>query len=444
MYPNLLASPSNTPALATASTSTTSTVLSPRKSPLVDGATMSPKSRLRASAPVMISSEKSKKALPGIEFPTGVEQKIEPESKLLSPRQIQLTPRKVTILDEGDSPRQLTPRSPRSPRALQDEIIPSSRQHIERRPSAISDSPTKPLSPQRRDAISRASAPPNMMTIIDVNFPDQRAAELSQDFSLTWIMTAKAQAAKPKRNTNAVSTASSAASSSTTSTPIQANLTEAIIRAFARTDYKILKRELHPELLALLPANGNEDTVSHRVILKALFGPALRHSAAGKTLLTMKRSVMERHPWHAELRIDSLPDEQTKLSSIAAMREQASATVDMSFGMGNRTLAGSKLPSALLEFWKLMDKQLVAWANENSSLSSELVEAARSNLGIDIIFTSMIYPAIYGNAEEAHLAVPGWFANAVREAHLQAWPAFFADFVKQVEADNALSNKEKS
>lgn len=77
-----------------------------------------------------------------------------------------------------------------------------------------------------------------------------------------------------------------------------------------------------------------------------------------------------------------------------------------------------------------MDRNLVQWAKENPALTAEDIKTARSNLGFDLIMTRLVYPLITPDQEEAKLAAPTWFLNAVRGAHLAAWPSFFADFEK--------------
>lgn len=374
----------------------------------------------RGSAPVMSSGEKTKKTVPRLPISSDEVIANDPVSPYKSARQITLSPRKSN------------PQSPRSPRGFEDERPPSSRQRIEKKLATADDSSTT-SSPQKRDPSSRASAPPKMITALDVSRTDLKLNELSAEFSKGWIKAAKLAASKPKANAK---NGDSMNLSSPSGKPI---LSEAIISSISRSECQLLKSELHPDLLAMLPANCEKNSISHADILKALFGQALRHSIAGKTLLTMKRAVMEENPAYAQLTIDSSCDDEFKQAAISGMQDQASAAVDMSFGMGKRSLAASKLPAALINCWKMMDLDLVEWAKENSLLSNEKIQIARSNLGIDTIITRMIYPLIYGSPHESHLLAPGWYANAVRTQLIAAWPEFFADFVKMTEAKDLLS-----
>jgi len=115
---------------------------------------------------------------------------------------------------------------------------------------------------------------------------------------------------------------------------------------------------------------------------------------------------------------------------MTAMQAYADAIIDVCFGASAKSLASSQLPKALIEFWKTADAALVAWALDNPDLPAEKIAGVRSNLGIDIILTRQIYPMIFGHADEAHLAVPGWFASIVREAAIKIWPEFFHDFLQ--------------
>lgn len=272
--------------------------------------------------------------------------------------------------------------------------------------------------------------------MITANTVDRSELDLdlfSSELARAWINAAKAASCKRK------TMAASSDSSNVSSPPGKAVLSETIIRSIARSEYKLLKSDLPADLLAILPVNNKDDFVSHPVVLKALFAQALRDSSAGKTLLAMKREVMESNPEYAGLRIDSMPDETMKQAAIAGMQAQARAVLEMSFGKGQHTLAASKLPAVLLTFWKKMDHALLEWARNNPALSDAVIHAARSNLGIDIIITRMIYPLIYGSPHEAHLAVPGWYASAIRSIHIEAWPAFFADFLAHAGSENIHS-----
>lgn len=333
--------------------------------------------------------------------------------------QISLSARTVSIQNQ------------RSPRIFEDEFPPSSRQRIEIKSSVVTDSTKSSL--QRRDLSSRSSAPPKMIATMDIHFSEVNLEELSEEFAKSWIEAAKLAASKPKVN------AKQSDSPNLNSPSGKPSLSEAIIRSISRSDCQLLKSKLHPDLLAVLPTNNDKDVVSHADVLKALFGQALRNSIAGKTLLAMKIAVMESNPTYKKMTTHSVPDAEFKQAAIDSMQPQAGAAVDMAFGMEKRSLAASKLPDALINCWKLMDRELVKWAKENPSLSDELIYTARSNLGIDILITRMIYPLIYGSPHESHLLAPGWYANAVKSMLVTAWPEFFSDFVMQTNAEKKLS-----
>lgn len=396
------------PAFLTGSTSSTSSTLpstsTPEKNSDLNDNFISPKPVKRGSAPAMSSGKKLKTSVFKLPFPYREAMANEPVSPSSSARQITVTPRKNESKSSG------------SPRVLEDERPPSSRQHIEKKYGFASDT-SSIASLQKRDPSSRSSAPPKMIAALGATQTNLKLTTLSAEFSKAWIKAAREAAGKSGK----------------------AILTEAIIQSISRSECRFLKSELSPDLLAMLPANSEKNTVTHADVLKALFGHALRNSGAGKTLLTMKRVVMEENPAYAQIKIGSIPDNDFKETAIEGMKQQAKAGVDVAFGIGERSLAASKLPVALIDCWKMMDRELVEWAKENPLLSDEKILVARSNLGIDTIITRMIYPLIYGDSLESHLLVPGWYANAVRLQLIAAWPEFFADFVKQMEAESSLS-----
>lgn len=367
----------------------------------------------------MSSLEKTKHTTYALLFPSELDRSSDPVSPFKASRQISLSVRTAST------------QSPGSSRAFDDELPPSSRQHIEKKSSIDAGGPGSPQ--KRRDQSSRSSAPPKMIATADIHTSNINLAELSEEFTKSWIASAKLAASKPKVNAKQ---SDSPNLNSSSGKPI---LSEAIIRSISRSDCQLLKSKLHPDLLAVLPTKNDKDVVSHADVLKALFGQALRNSIAGKTLLAMKIAVMESNPAYKKISINSVRDEEFKQAAIDSMQPQASAAVDMAFGMETRSLAASKLPDALLHCWKLMDRELVKWAEESPSLSDEIIRTARSNLGIDILITRMIYPLIYGSPHESHLLALGWYANAVKSMLVTAWPEFFADFVKQTQAENLLS-----
>lgn len=400
----------------TTSTSSSGTV---QVSTFNDSVTPS-KSLKRGSAPVMLSLEKTRKITPKIPFPSDADM----TSDHVSP----FKPSVKTSL----SVRTESSQSPKSPRAFEDELPPSSRHRIEKKPYISTDGSTRP-SLQKRDPSSRSSAPPKMIATADIHHADMNLEELSEEFAKSWIKAAKLAASKPKVN---IKQSDSAILSSP---PGKSILTEAIIRSISRSDCQIPKSKIHPHLLAILPTTNDKEFVPHAEILNALFGQSLRNSIAGKTLLTMKLAALESNPAYAQITIDSIRKEELKQAGIESMQPQARAAVDMSLGMGKHSLATSKLPAALINGWKLMDRELVKWAKENPLLSDEIIQTARSNLGIDTIITRMIYPLIYGSPHESHLLAPGWYANAVKSILIAEWPEFFADFVKQTEDEKKFS-----
>ena len=70
------------------------------------------------------------------------------------------------------------------------------------------------------------------------------------------------------------------------------------------------------------------------------------------------------------------------------------------------------------------------------------VRKARSALGYDLIVTRSILPLIRGGTGESDLVILTWFENAVFDAHVERWNAFFQDFARVVDAErNTISGK---
>jgi hypothetical protein len=179
-------------------------------------------------------------------------------------------------------------------------------------------------------------------------------------------------------------------------------------------------------------------------LLRSITGNSLNVSHTGSTLSAMKKVVMDKHKgdeltisrW-AEMRNNKELQELTEQN----MAEEANATAEVSLGQPP-SVANSKLPSDLLTLWKEADRLLCVWAAENEALSSDDILKARSALGYDLIVTRSILPLIRGDDKETHLAIPGWFANAVLDAHLERWKSFFQDFARVVDAErNGTSGK---
>ncbi len=196
--------------------------------------------------------------------------------------------------------------------------------------------------------------------------------------------------------------------------------------------------------IATSKAGAIGNGVSHTNLLRSLTGDSLRASHVGSTLLAMKNAVMLKHKGD-QLTISKWSDmeNQQNLQELTeeAMADEASATAEVSLGQPP-SLANSKLPSDLLAIWKEADRLLCEWAAENDLLSLDDVRKARSALGYDLIVTRSILPLIRGGTGESDLVILTWFENAVFDAHVERWNAFFQDFARVVDAErNTISGK---
>ncbi|MGB4345547.1 MAG: hypothetical protein WBJ21_04035 [Burkholderiaceae bacterium] len=349
------------------------------------------------------------------------------------------SPRRVRIID-NDPDHKKKEASPRlsSPRNTQNESPPNLRRILSVKDNDKALTHTQLQTPKSAETNSQASphhrnsAPAAMIRMLASPRPDPRLPELSGELAELWIAVAKNSSAKAKVNSDGTlkssSNANSSNSSNTSATASEGKLTETIIRAFGRQEYEILKTDCSPSLQAMLP-NDSSLTVKHNVIIKLLFGSGLKDSPVGKTLATMKRLVVEQQGFASLSMQEVLDDTDKKTAAMADMQQKAKAVVDIAFGLQGYAIRQSQLPAELIRFWKTLDASLVAWAASNPELNKEMLKTARSNLGIDLILTRMVYPLVTPTQTEATLAAPNWFQNAVRLAFKEAWPAFFDDFI---------------
>ncbi len=364
------------------------------------------------------------------------------------------SPRRIRIID-NDLDHKKKEASPRlqSPRSLQNESPPNLRRMLSFKDSdktRIHAQVPVPKSAEKNSHSSsqhRSSAPAAMIRMLASPRPDPRLPELADELAELWITVAKNSSAKAKVNPDGTlkfssNTNSSSNSSNSSATANEGKLSESIIRAFGRQEYEILKTDCSSSLQAMLP-NDSSLTVKHNVIIKLLFGAGLKDSPVGKTLATMKRLVMEQQGFASLSMQEVLDDSDKKAVAMADMQQKAKAAVEIAFGLHGYSISQSQLPAELIRFWKTLDASLVAWAAANPELSKEMLKTARSNLGIDLILLRLIYPLVTPTQNEATLAAPNWFQNAVKLAFKEAWPAFFDDFVLNNDAEIAAAKSVK-
>ena len=433
---------------STSATSTTATSTSIANSPSKN----TPKKH-RDSAPAILSVEKRQADSPNLNLNLGQLSRsstndgtknspsspFSPEHsdpRLTSPRRVQITG------GDRDGSTVRSPLSPRSARGFKEETMPGLKRRLdfskktEATDLAQASAPAV-ISPDKKSVLYRNSAPAAMLRMTTLK-SDARLGPCAIELGKIIIKTMRSEA-KPHHPKNT----SSASSSCTTNSLVATNnmLTTTVINAFGRTEIEVKEADCSTEMLGLLSSvqcragksrnKANDASIfGHDLMIKAIFSESVATSAAGKTLLTMKRVVMEGPELKELTMTEVLGDAEKKQAGIASMKLQAEACVAMTFGIGDRSLANSKLPPELFICWKEMDRNLVQWAQENPALTAEDIKTARSNLGFDLIMTRLVYPLITPDQEEAKLAAPTWFLNAVRGAHLAAWPSFFADFEK--------------
>lgn len=183
-------------------------------------------------------------------------------------------------------------------------------------------------------------------------------------------------------------------------------------------------------------------SISHSRLIKILFLDCLADSAIGKTIRAMRTVVMSQYDG------DSLTTEKAELTEEESIgfkkrmkqniESEAQACAKVLMGVDATSLSASKLPQEIVDFWKALDRELHLSLSTISSLSTEQVLQARSNLGFDLVVTRLVMPLVSGPKTEANLAVPQMLVGAVTQEIKKKWPAFFESFVKAVAAEEAL------
>lgn len=215
-------------------------------------------------------------------------------------------------------------------------------------------------------------------------------------------------------------------------------LTKATINQLGRFETLIPIDKLSPDLRSRIHDDGSEK-ISHAKLIKAIFLPLLTDSEVGKTLLTMRRVVMEQYEGDSLTLVDremrEAEDPGFKSRLLMNIEAQGQACANIALGLKAPTLAASKLPPELIAFWKAMDAELCSWAQKNVALAAVDLNHARANLGFDLLFTRLLLPIASGPKEDASLAIPSMFFDSVKRALLASWPMFVVDFVRTVDAE---------
>lgn len=200
----------------------------------------------------------------------------------------------------------------------------------------------------------------------------------------------------------------------------------------ARLEIKLPTEKASRPLLEKIGCDA-KSVISHAQLIKALFMKPLIDSEAGKTMLTMRKLVMQQYGIDGPtLRdFDAMEDERKdfKTRQMLNMSGEAKACATVLVGIGRPALSSSQLPMELISFWKAIDAELCTWARENPLLKRAEIEAARSNLGFDLLVTRLVMPLLTGPADESHLVVPQLFCTAVKEKIIKKWPDFFESFL---------------
>lgn len=219
-------------------------------------------------------------------------------------------------------------------------------------------------------------------------------------------------------------------------------LTTATIDQLGRFETLIPIDSLSAKLRARLPGVSGP-TVSHAKLINVLFEPLLAGSEVGKTLATMRRNVMELYDGYTLTLADRIRREETDLGfkerMLNNMAPQAEACAAVTLGVKSIALSESKLPAELIAVWKAMDAELCQWAGRNPDLPPAELKRARANIAFDFLFTRLLLPMASGPKEDAPLAIPVMFFDAVKRALKADWPKFLDSFIRSVDQDRSVA-----
>ena len=188
--------------------------------------------------------------------------------------------------------------------------------------------------------------------------------------------------------------------------------------------------QFSPELRKRLPASFNDATITHPVLISALYGQTFNRHSAAKVLLLTRRSVMKDYSdkklmlSDLESRADSDPAAKERYKK--NMEDRTRDCVQFMFGAKASQSLGTFFSEELISLWRTMDSQLIAM---------NMGKTERERLAYDLLVSRMVLRTAKGNDTEAGQAIPTLFLATIKEASAKLFPQFCSSVLQQFDKD---------
>jgi hypothetical protein len=193
---------------------------------------------------------------------------------------------------------------------------------------------------------------------------------------------------------------------------------------------KIPLDQFSPELRKRLPASFNAATITHSVLITALYGQAFNRHSAAKVLLLTRRSVMQDYSdkklMLSDLEARAESDPAAKERYKKNMEDRTRDCVQFMFGANASQSPGTFFSEELLSLWRTMDSQLIAM---------NLGKTERERLAYELVVSRMVLRTAKGNDAEAGQAIPTLFLATIKEASSKLFPQFCSKILEQFDKD---------
>jgi hypothetical protein len=195
---------------------------------------------------------------------------------------------------------------------------------------------------------------------------------------------------------------------------------------------KIPVDQFSPELRKRLPASFNDATITHSVLISALYGQAFNRHSAAKVLLLTRRSVMQDYSdkklMLSDLEARAESDPAAKERYKKNMEDRTRDCVQFLFGANASQSPGTFFSEELVSLWRTMDSQLI---------TMNLGTPERERLAYELVVSRMVLRTAKGNDTEAGQAIPTLFLATIKEAATKFFPQFCRNVLQQFDKERA-------
>jgi len=194
---------------------------------------------------------------------------------------------------------------------------------------------------------------------------------------------------------------------------------------------KIPVDQFSPELRKRLPASFNDATITHSVLISALYGQAFNRHSAAKVLLLTRRSVMQDYSdkklMLSDLEARAESDPAAKERYKKNMEDRTRDCVQFLFGANASQSPGTFFSEELVSLWRTMDSQLIAM---------NFGKTERERLAYELVVSRMVLRTAKGNDTEAGQAIPTLFLVTIKDASSKLFPQFCSKILQQFDKDS--------